>query len=693
MVNLLAFSVLLAGRKSQFGRPGNQLKLCYNTPVRHKSTRVCGALILLLALGSHAHCQSLDDLRKSDPPPNAIWLETLDISRMSQEWGAAKAAKSLEDKPISVAGLAFKHGVGTHAVSEMEIDLGGSATGFASVVGLDDETNGRGSVVFQVWADGRKVADSGLLRSGQMRLLRADLTGAQTLSLQVNDGDDGIDFDHADWAGAVLLLAPNSQSKPQAADCPPEAPPAIASGTSPVPAIHGPRIVGTTPGRSFLFLIPATGAGPLAYSAKDLPDGLSLDPATGIIAGSVKSAGTYTTELTVSGPQGAASRKLRIVAGEHQLALTPPMGWNSWYVWGGNIDAEKTRAAADSMVATGLAAHGFQYVNIDDGWEGQRDALGEIQPNSKFLDMKALGEYIHAKGLKFGIYSSPGPTTCMGFEGSYNHESQDAATYAKWGADLLKYDWCSYGGIVKNQSIAELRKPYKLMSKALDESGRDIVFSMCQYGMGKVWEWGADCGGNLWRTTNDSRDVWSTVSAIGFRQNGHDKFAGPGHWNDPDMLMVGKLAGPSGLHPTNLTPNEQIAQVTLWSLLAAPLLLSCDLSQMDQFTLDLLTNDEVLDVDQDPLGKPAGRKARKGGSEVWSRPLFDGTVAVGLFNRVSRPSDVTVKWSDLGISGPRPVRDLWQQKDLGVYESSFKTVAPRHGVVLIKIGKSVGSEW
>jgi alpha-galactosidase len=644
-------------------------------------------LLSILAFGRPAFCQSLADLRKADPPYNAIWLETLDISRMSQEWGKAHAAKSLDGNAITVAGMAFKHGVGTHAVSEMEIDLGGSAAGFASVVGLDDETNNRGSVIFEVWVDGRKVADSGLLHSGQMRLLRADLTGAQRLSLQVTDGDDGIDFDHADWAGAVLLLAPDASSRPQAANYPPEDPPAIASGISPKPAIHGPRIVGATPGRPFLFLIPATGAPPLAYSAKGLPEGLSLDPTTGIITGSIESAGTYTAELTVSGPQGTASRKLRIVAGGDRLALTPPMGWNSWYVWGGAVDADKVRAAADAMVSTGLAAHGYQYVSIDDAWEGLRDASGEIQPNGKFPDMKGLGDYVHAKGLKFGIYSSPGSTTCMGFEGSYNHESQDAETYAKWGVDLLKYDWCSYGGMVKNPSVAELQKPYKLMSKILDESCRDIVFSMCQYGTGKVWEWGEECGGNLWRTTGDIRDVWSHVAGIGFRQNGHEKFAGPGHWNDLDMLMVGKLAGPSGLHPTELSPNEQISQVTLWSLLSAPLLLSCDLKQIDQFTIDILTNDEVLDVDQDPLGKPAGRKARTGRAEVWARPLWDGTTAVGLFNLAGRPAEVTAKWSDLGLCGPQPVRDLWQQKDMGVFEGSFRIVVPRHGAALIKIGK------
>lgn len=646
-----------------------------------------------MALSRVASAQSLADLRKADPPDNAIWLETLDLNRMSQEWGSAQAAKSLEGNTIIVAGDGFKHGVGTHAFSEMDIDLHGSATAFVSAVGLDDETNGRGSVQFRVWVDGRDAADSGLLHGGQMRLLRADLTGAQKLTLEVSEANDGIDFDHADWAGAIIVLDPKATSKPQAAGCPVEPPPAIASGTSRIPAIHGPRIVGATPGRPFLFLIPATGAGPLIFSAKGLPAGLSLDSKTGIISGSLETSGTYAPEFTVSGPQGTATRKLRIVAGDHRLALTPPMGWNSWYAWGGSIDADKMRAAADAMVSTGLAAHGYQYVNIDDAWEGKRDASGEILPNEKFPDMKALGDYVHAKGLKLGIYSSPGKTTCMGFEGSFNHEAQDAAAYAKWGVDLLKYDWCSYQNEVKNADLTELKKPYRLMSKALDDCGRDMVFSMCQYGRGNVWEWGAECGGNLWRTTNDSRDVWSTISSIGFKQNGHETYAGPGRWNDPDMLMVGKLACAYALHSTNLTPNEQVTQMTLWSLISAPLILSCDLSQLDQFTLDLLTNDGVLDINQDPLGKPAGLKAKKNRTEVWARPLWDGTIGVGLFNRASQPQEVTAKWSDLGISGQQPVRDLWQQKELGIFEDSFKTTVPPHGAVLIKIGKPDKNDW
>ncbi len=361
------------------------------------------------------------------------------------------------------------------------------------------------------------------------------------------------------------------------------------------------------------------------------------------------------------------------------------MGWNSWNCWAGAVSDEKVRAAADWMVASGLAAHGFQYVNIDDCWEGSRDAKGEIRTNKKFPDMKALAEYVHAKGLKLGIYSSPGPKTCAGFEASWKHEQQDADTYAKWGVDYLKYDWCSYGEIVRNPDLAGFKKPYQVMRTALDECHRDIVFSLCQYGMGDVWKWGAEVGGNCWRTTGDITDSWSSMSGIGFGQAGHERYAGPGHWNDPDMLVVGKVGWGPSLHRTKLRPNEQITHISLWSLLSAPLLIGCDMSQIDKFTLALLTNDEVLDVNQDPLGRQAGRIARDGAREVWARPLSDGTMAVGLFNRGMEPETVKVNWSELKLNGPQTVRDLWLQCDVGEFAESYQATVSPHGTVLVKV--------
>ncbi|MEO6325858.1 MAG: glycoside hydrolase family 27 protein, partial [Thermoanaerobaculia bacterium] len=353
------------------------------------------------------------------------------------------------------------------------------------------------------------------------------------------------------------------------------------------------------------------------------------------------------------------------------------------------VDDGKVRAAAEALVVTGLAAHGFSAVNIDDCWQGERDARGELRPSAKFPDMSALAAFVHARGLRFGIYSSPGPKTCTGHEGSYGHERQDAEMFARWGVDALKYDWCTYDEVAAPETgAARQQKPYRVMRAALDRLDRDILFSLCQYGVEEVWRWGAEVGGTSWRTSHDLNDSWGSLSGIAFPYDGREKFAGPGHWNDPDMLVVGRLGWGTKHHPTRLTPDEQVTHLSMWCLQAAPLLIGCDLTRLDPFTLRLLTNDEALDVDQDPLGQGASRKARDGSSEVWARPLWDGTTAVGLVNRGILPVDITATWKQLGLAGSQPVRDLWRRKTLGSFEHEFKARVPAHGTVLVKIGKS-----
>lgn len=647
----------------------------------------------LVSLPFCAYSDEAEALKGSTPPQNGVWLETLNLSSMSQEYGTPHVGQSVDGRPLKIAGETYAHGVGSHATSEYTVNLKGSATKFVSMVGVDDETNGQGSVEFEVYVDGNKAYSSGVMKGGEKaKLVSVDLKGAKKLFLHITDSGDGTSWDHADWAGAAIIVAPNGKT-PEAAVLVYAPAMKIASGTSKKPAIHGPRIVGATPGADFLFLIPATGEGPLTYSAENLPAGLALDSATGIISGKLQTEGRTIVTLKVKGPRGSASRTLAIVGGQHKLSLTPALGWNSWNVWAGAVDDKKVRDAADSMVKSGLASHGYQYINIDDTWEDKRAENGEILCNSKFPDMKGLSDYVHSKGLKIGIYSSPGPTTCGGYLGSYQHEDQDAASYAKWGIDYLKYDWCSYGSIAKDSSLAELQKPYKVMRDSLDKCGRDIVYSLCQYGMGNVWEWGDAIGANCWRTTGDITDTWSSMTSNGFSQDGHEKFAGPGHWNDPDMLVVGKLGWGPSIHPSKLSPNAQITHITLWSLQSSILLIGCDMTQLDQFTYDLLTNDEVLDVNQDPLGKPAGRVAKDGLGEVWARPLWDGTKAVGLFNLGKDTAKVTVKWSDLGLSGSQPVRNLWLKKSAGVHEDSYTATIPAEGAVLIKVGKPGKTEW
>jgi alpha-galactosidase len=367
------------------------------------------------------------------------------------------------------------------------------------------------------------------------------------------------------------------------------------------------------------------------------------------------------------------------------LAATPPMGWNSWNLFAGKVTDKDVRATADAMVSSGMKDAGYLYVNIDDTWQGERDAQGNIQANSKFPDMKALADYVHSKGLKIGIYSSPGAKTCAKYEGSYGHEAQDAKTYAAWGIDYLKYDLCSF----RQNMMAEapndpqkanqmMKDAYKKMQQALLATGRPIVYSFCQYGWDAVWGWGPSLGANLWRTTGDINATYDRMTLIGFSQAGLSKYAGPGHWNDPDMLEVGN---------GKLKPDENRTHMSLWVLLAAPLLAGNDLSQMPPETLAILTNREVIAIDQDPLGKQGDRVSEVGPLEIWAKPLKGGDEAVGLFNRNESTLPITVKLSDVGFAGGAKARDIWQAKDLGKIQGSYTANVPGHGVVLLRLSK------
>ncbi len=350
------------------------------------------------------------------------------------------------------------------------------------------------------------------------------------------------------------------------------------------------------------------------------------------------------------------------------LAAHPPMGWNSWNHFECKVSDAVIRAAADAIVSSGMKAAGYEYVNIDDCWQGTRDAAGNIRGNERFPDMKALADYVHSKGLKIGIYSSPGPKTCAEYAGSFGHEEQDAASYAAWGFDYLKYDWCSATG--------DMQAAYTKMRDALRKTGRPIVYSLCQYGRQRVWSWGASVGGNAWRTTGDIEDNYDRMSVIGFGQAGLEKFAGPGHWNDPDMLEVGN---------GKMNDDEYRTHMSLWCILAAPLLAGNDLSKMTPATLEILTNPEVLAVDQDSAGVQGHRVWTEGPLEIWMKPLGDGSKAVGLFNRDGGGVKITLNFSDIGIRGKAKLRDLWAKKDLGTFEKEFSAEVPRHGVVFVKV--------
>lgn len=371
----------------------------------------------------------------------------------------------------------------------------------------------------------------------------------------------------------------------------------------------------------------------------------------------------------------------KVMAQTPSVAPTPPMGWNSWNHFAEKIDDATVRAQADAMVSSGMRDAGYIYINIDDTWEAERDAQGIIHANSKFPDMKALADYVHGKGLKLGIYSSPGPKTCAGFEGSYGHEGQDAQTYAAWGIDYLKYDLCSFDKIMEAAGSPEaahklMLDAYTKMHNAFLKTGRPMVFSLCQYGADSVWRWGASVGGNAWRTTGDISDNYERMTDIGFGQAGLAKFAGPGHWNDPDMLEVGN---------GKMNAEEYRTHMSLWALLAAPLLAGNDLSTMKPETIAMLTNREVIAIDQDRLGKQADRVRAEGSQEIWARPLADGSKAVGVFNRFDWPQTIAVDFLELGFKGSVKARDIWAAKDLGTLPSKYVARVPGHGVVLLKV--------
>ena len=460
--------------------------------------------------------------------------------------------------------------------------------------------------------------------------------------------------------------------------------------TPPAPATpryNGPLVFGVRPGSPVIFRLAFSGEKPMKYAVEGLPEGVVLDPDKGVLSGSCAEEGDYPLVLKATNAKGSAKAEFTLKVGP-KIALTPPMGWNSWNCWGLSVSQEKVMASAAALINKGLADYGYSYMNIDDAWEAEyRTPDGHIQANDKFPDMKGLGDYLHSNGLKFGIYSSPGDHTCGGYLGSLDHERQDAETWASWGVDYLKYDWCGYAKVFeagRDKSEAAYIRPYLKMQEYLREQPRDIFYSLCQYGWGKVWEWGAFVDANSWRTSNDISDTWESLYETGFvRQPDLYPYSGPGHWNDPDMLIVGKVGWSSSLRDSRLTPDEQYTHISLWSLLAANMLIGCPIDQIDDFTFNLLCNNEVNAVNQDILGQQAHRDVDKDGIQIWSRDLSDGSRAVGFFNL--RESSTRVRLEEaLGSIGLKTetARDLWRQKDI---PTAAEYLIPPHGVLYVKV--------
>jgi alpha-galactosidase len=483
----------------------------------------------------------------------------------------------------------------------------------------------------------------------------------------------------------------------------------LTPASPPTPEIHGAKVFGVRPGSPFLYSMPVTGERPMEYSADGLPAGLLLDGTTGRITGSLSTTGTYAVTFHAKNHLGQAERGFKIVVGD-EVGLTPALGWNSFNTYGVTVSQSQVLAAAHAMVDSGLAEHGWNYVNTDDGWQGERGGdFNAIQPNSGFPDIAGMVKEIHGLGLKAGIYSTPWVTSYgkriggssedpkgkwdTSFEkanpnnhsqqfpfaiAKYHFDKEDAKQFAKWGFDYLKYDW------------APIHAPdVKEMYEALRASGRDIVFSLSNNGLYTLL---TEIGGvspyaNSWRTTDDVHDKWQNVSNSAFTADAWAPYSRPGHFNDPDMLVVGVI-GWGHPHPTRLSADEQYTQISMWSLLSAPLILGCDLRKLDPFTKGLITNDDVLDVDQDSLGKQATRVATYGDLNVYAKPLEDGSWAVGLVNRGIISSPVILHWEDIHLDGPQEVRDLWRQKDIGVFNGQFVAKVEPHGVVLVRVTPS-----
>lgn len=631
-----------------------------------------------------------------------VWLSSLDLTKIIQGWDRAVIDVNRNKKPLSIGNQVFERGVGTGVKSYLWINLAGESERFTAYVGVDNDTSYRSTAGvhrFKIYADGKLLWQSDSVRYGEAaRTIDIGVKGVKTLILEVisiGKNDSNLQLD---WGDAQFIVVGKN---PEAVNPPREAEIILTPKPGLAPHINGPKLYGCRPEHPFLYRIPATGMRPMRFAADHLPAGLSLNAATGIITGSIANHGDYQVTLHAKNTQGNSSRIFNITCGD-VLALTPTMGWNDWYAHYWRITDKMMRNAADILISSGMADAGYQYVNVDDCWMNKdkdrdsgrvgpaRDAEGNILPNSYFPDMKGMTDYIHAKGLKAGIYSSPGPQTCGGYTGSYQHEIQDAKQFADWGFDFLKYDWCSYGGTLNTShpGLEMYQKPYLLMGSLLKEQKRDIELNLCQYGFGQVWKWGSEVGGSSWRTGDDLGFGLSALFNVALKNAGYSPYSKPGSWNDPDYIQIGYVGsayeGGLPVH-TNLYPNEQYAFMSMWCLLAAPLVYSADLGKLDKFTLNILCNPEVIDIDQDPMGKGARELANTEESFILIKDMKDGSKAAGLCNSGELPLKMTLKWDEAGIKGKQMLRDPWKQKNIGIYQHEYSAIVPRHSVVLLKL--------
>ncbi len=650
-------------------------------------------------------------------------VETLDLREtMQSDWSVPQAGQAggRIGGPLRVGGQTSAAGFGTIGGSRLELALDGRAERFRARTGVDETSGWLTTVRFLLVGDGRVLyRGPWQQRGGPAVGVDVPLAGLRRLVLVADVRGDP--HARADWlepvvthAGAAPVAAPPA---PEPDTLPPLPP-------GPEPRFHVPARVGVRPGHPFLQRVNVSGARPLRLTVDALPAGCTFDPEHQVIQGTAPAAaGEWIVRLAAENAHGRTASEFALVVGD-TLALTPPLGWCSWYCMSGSVSAERVRAAAAALLRTGLADHGWTQVNLDDFWMTRpaadsavlaqlrtreatgrlagywkapldepalrgaaRDAEGRIRANARFPDMPAYTAWLHARGFKAGLYSSPGVVTCGGCTGSFGHEAEDAAQFAAWGFDFLKYDWCSYYLEAPGLERADWMRPYARMGAALRAQPRDLVFSLCQYGLAAVETWGADVGGQLWRTGSDLNDTWGAISAAGFFGEERDPATGPGRWNDLDMLMVGRIGFGGKLHSVRLTPDERRTHFALWCLRASPLLLAGDAASLDDATVAFLANDGALAVNQDPLARPARRVVLSPTTEAWVRPLAGGAWGVGLFNRDEEAAPVQVAWPELTQEpGAWQAHDLWRGgAAAGAAAADWQGTVPRHGAVFLRL--------
>jgi alpha-galactosidase len=643
-----------------------------------------------------------------------IWLDDLEIQTFSEGLRPVKAKKNYESHTLKVNKLSFQRGVGAQSPCVLAFNLDKKALRFQAKIGNDDEGNQALSLSYYVLGDGKILFEKKNMKMGDNPIaVDVSLKGIKQLGLLVLDTVGGINNKrtYANWLEARVEMIENSsigyvENKGKKYILTPK--------TAAIPRINSPKLFGVRPGNPFLYNIAASGNKPMIFKALNLPNGLMLNEKTGQITGVLREKTNHNVTLIAENNKGKATAALEIRVGE-DIALTPPLGWNGWNAWEQKIDKEKVMASANAMIQFNLKDYGWNYVNIDDAWQGYRDSVTlALQPNEKFPDIKEMFDYIHSLGLKVGLYSTPYISSYAGYVGassdypkggethekiivnrpsfnriaSFKFEKQDARLMAEWGVDFLKYDW-------RIDLPSTIR-----MAEALRESGRDVVFSLSNNApFDKAADWAK--WAQMYRTGPDIKDSWTSLYHTSFSLDKWAPFSGPGHWADPDMMIIGDVSIGPVLHPTRLTPDEQYSHVSIFSLLSAPMLIGCPLERLDPFTINLLNNHEVLDINQDPLGKPARFIGLDNGVQIWLKELKDGSYALGMFNMANygeHPASY-FRWGDekeirfnlrldkFNLPGKWLIRDVWKQKEIGEFSRFFTTKIPYHGVKLIKLIK------